>query len=151
MVGPSRIRFRVECSSGTYIRSLAHSLGNRLGCGGMLEELVREYSHPFALDAAHSLEAVLREPEGFFHKVAGIAQALPGWPRLSLTEGELAAVRNGRALEYEPGRMAGLAFAPDIKAILLAPSGEPLALAQTAHLGGKPVWTLLRGLWNQES
>ena len=151
LVGPSRIRFRVECSSGTYIRSLAHSLGNRLGCGGMLEKLIREYSHPFALDAAHSLEAVLQEPEGFSRKVAGIPQALPGWPRIPLTEGEAAAVKNGRALEYDPGRMADLAFRPDIKAILFAPSGEPLALAQTAYSNGKPVWTLLRGLWNQES
>ncbi|MBR5883467.1 MAG: tRNA pseudouridine(55) synthase TruB, partial [Mailhella sp.] len=33
------VRFRVTCSSGSYIRSLAHSLGIRLGCGAMLTEL----------------------------------------------------------------------------------------------------------------
>lgn len=44
------VTFRVICSSGTYIRSLAHSLGTRLGCGAVLTELIREYSHPFGLD-----------------------------------------------------------------------------------------------------
>ncbi|MDR2605052.1 MAG: tRNA pseudouridine(55) synthase TruB, partial [Desulfovibrio sp.] len=39
LVGPERISFRVTCGSGTYIRSLAHSLGKRLGCGGTLERL----------------------------------------------------------------------------------------------------------------
>ena len=163
LVGPSRIHFRVTCSSGTYIRSLAHSLGSRLGCGGMLEELVREYSHPFALSAAHSLEDVLRAPEGFSRKVTGIAEALPGWPSLSLNMAEAAAVRNGRPVAHTPDRMtssgseAGAghapepAFVPGTKAILRAPSGEPLALAQLTLLGGEPAWTLLRGLWNQES
>ena len=35
------VRFRVTCSSGSYIRSLAHSLGMRLGCGATLTELTR--------------------------------------------------------------------------------------------------------------
>ena len=150
LVGPSRIHFRVTCSSGTYIRSLAHSLGNRLGCGASLEELVREYSHPFALDAAHSLEDVLREPEGFSRKVNSIAEALPGWPRLSLSKAEAAAVRNGKSLCYDAGRMDGLAFMPGTKAILLDQSGKPQALAQTSLTDGEPVWALIRGLWNQE-
>ena len=36
------VTFRVTCSAGTYIRSLAHSLGKRLGCGAVLSELERE-------------------------------------------------------------------------------------------------------------
>ena len=151
LVGPSRIHFRVLCSSGTYIRSLAHSLGNRLGCGGMLEELIREHSHPFALDAAHSLENVLCEPEGFSRKVKSLVEALPGWPKLVLNEAEAAAVKNGKSLGYDTGKMDGLAFAPGIKAILLEPAGKPLALAQTAITNAGPSWALLRGLWNQES
>lgn len=47
------VTFRVVCGSGTYIRSLAHSLGMRLGCGAVLTELIREYSHPFGLDGEH--------------------------------------------------------------------------------------------------
>ena len=36
-----RVRFAVECSGGTYVRSLAHDLGQRLGCGALLAELRR--------------------------------------------------------------------------------------------------------------
>ena len=38
--------------------------------------------------------------------------------------------------------------ASSMKALLLAPSGEPLAQAQSAVAHGLPVWTLVRGLWN---
>jgi len=44
--------FRVSCSAGTYIRSLVHSLGIRMGCGATLTSLVRESSEPFALSQA---------------------------------------------------------------------------------------------------
>ena len=56
------VRFRVACSSGTYIRSLAHSLGMRLGCGAVLTELTREYSHPFGLEVACGLDELSADP-----------------------------------------------------------------------------------------
>jgi tRNA pseudouridine55 synthase len=46
----------VECSKGTYIRSLAHEVGQRLGCGGHLAALTRTASGPFRLSEAVSLE-----------------------------------------------------------------------------------------------
>lgn len=36
-----RVRMRVHCSKGTYIRTLCHDIGEKLGCGGCMEELVR--------------------------------------------------------------------------------------------------------------
>jgi tRNA pseudouridine55 synthase len=149
LVGPSHIRFRVTCSSGTYIRSLAHSLGRRLGCGAMLTELVREYSHPYPLSMAHSLEEVLCEPERFAQKVTGIAEALPRWPKIPLSREEAELVRQGRPLPHDPARLAGDAFAPGAKLLLLDPAGVPLALAVLAD--GADRWVVLRGLWNQEA
>jgi tRNA pseudouridine55 synthase len=46
----------VECGAGTYVRSLARDLGERLGCGAYLGALVRTASGPFRLEAAHSME-----------------------------------------------------------------------------------------------
>ena len=52
---------RVSCASGTYVRSLAEVLGERLGCGGTVSSLRREKIGPFdvadalALDAARAL------------------------------------------------------------------------------------------------
>ncbi len=148
LVGPERIRFRVACSSGTYIRSLAHSLGSRLGCGGMLEELTREYSHPFGLDEAHALDAVLDDPDGFPAKVADIARALPDWPKLRLSADNAARVRQGNRVAYDPAAMAMLPFAPGFRALLQDEEGRALALAETAVDNGREVWALVRGLWN---
>jgi tRNA pseudouridine55 synthase len=54
----SRLLFEVECSSGTYVRSLANDLGRALGCGAHLEELRRTRSGPFVIEQAHALDAV---------------------------------------------------------------------------------------------
>lgn len=46
---PPRLRLRVACSSGTYVRSLAADLGETLGCGAHVQALVRTGLGPFAL------------------------------------------------------------------------------------------------------
>ncbi|MCR5251139.1 MAG: tRNA pseudouridine(55) synthase TruB [Lachnospiraceae bacterium] len=51
-------RFRVVCSRGTYIRSLCRDIGEKLGCGAAMEELLRSRSGEFALDGALRLEEV---------------------------------------------------------------------------------------------
>lgn len=51
-----RIRFRLACSSGTYARTLAHDLGQALGCGAHLEALRRARIGPFDVADAVSLE-----------------------------------------------------------------------------------------------
>jgi tRNA pseudouridine55 synthase len=48
----------VACSPGTYLRSLAHDLGQRLGCGAHLSSLTRLASGHFTLDEAISLDAL---------------------------------------------------------------------------------------------
>ncbi|HPN15474.1 MAG TPA: tRNA pseudouridine(55) synthase TruB [bacterium] len=53
------LKFRVTCSSGTYIRSLAHDIGEQLGCGAYLKELRRTRIGPYKLKDAKSLEDLL--------------------------------------------------------------------------------------------
>jgi tRNA pseudouridine55 synthase len=48
----------VHCSAGTYVRSLARDLGERLGSGAYLGSLTRTASGPFTLDMAHDLDHV---------------------------------------------------------------------------------------------
>jgi len=55
--------FRLECSSGTYVRSLAHDLGQSLGCGAHLAELRRIKVGPFHIDQAVSLEQLSEQVE----------------------------------------------------------------------------------------
>jgi tRNA pseudouridine55 synthase len=51
-----RLQLEIECSKGTYIRSLAHDLGQRLGCGAYLSALLRTRSGPLTLQESITLE-----------------------------------------------------------------------------------------------
>ena len=51
-----KLRLRVSCGKGTYIRSLANDLGKQLGCGGYLSSLTRTCTGRFSLSQAHTLE-----------------------------------------------------------------------------------------------
>lgn len=53
-----KLQLKVDCSKGTYIRSLAFDLGKALGCGAHLEELVRIKSGPFTIESAVPLEMI---------------------------------------------------------------------------------------------
>lgn len=53
-----RVKIRVGCSKGTYIRSLCQDIGDKLGCGGTMEALVRTRSGNFVLADALKLSEV---------------------------------------------------------------------------------------------
>ena len=53
-------QFRVACTKGTYIRSIAHDLGQKLGCGAHLTTLRRSASGKFDVKDALTLDAVLK-------------------------------------------------------------------------------------------
>jgi tRNA pseudouridine55 synthase len=55
-LAPDELEFMVTCSKGTYIRSLAHDLGQALGCGGYLAALSRDAIGEYALADAFTIE-----------------------------------------------------------------------------------------------
>lgn len=56
---PPFARFEVQCGKGTYVRTIAHDVGQKLGCGACLSALRRIRSGSFSIDQAHSLSEVL--------------------------------------------------------------------------------------------
>ncbi|MBP3731309.1 MAG: tRNA pseudouridine(55) synthase TruB [Mailhella sp.] len=140
------VRFRVTCSSGSYIRSLAHSLGIRLGCGATLTELTREYSHPFGLDEAHSLDDVLATPDKLAEWIRPISDALPAWKKISILPRQEADLRHGKPVPHNPGFGD---HKPGERALISAFDGVPLALAEAREDRDVPVWSVLRGLFTQ--
>lgn len=136
---PPFVDFRVACGSGVYIRSLAHSLGMRLGCGACLSQLTREYSHPFGLDQALSLDEIENGLDD--GHVRPIASALPDWPFIELNEQAARAVRNGLPVPAEPREQGPYA--------ILGHGGRELALASLEEGGARSSWRVLRGLWTE--
>jgi len=53
-----RVQLRVSCSKGTYIRTLLHDIGQKLECGGCMEELLRTQVGSFSIENSYSLERV---------------------------------------------------------------------------------------------
>ena len=140
-VDPPSATFRVRVSAGVYIRSLVHSLGMRLGCGAILTALTREESRPFALTQAHSLDAVLADPQSLPERIIPLEKALPHWPTTTLGPAAADDVRRGIRVPVTGD------FAPGTHALLLDEARLPLALARAEATGGRLRWAIVRGLF----
>lgn len=112
---PPTVGLSVICSAGTYIRSLAHDLGQALGTGAMLTGLVRTASGAFRLaDAVGWAELQESFAAGTWRDyLLPAGAALPGTPRITLNAEQLDYVRNGRPLTGEVVDGFGRAYAPD--------------------------------------
>lgn len=110
-------RFDVECSSGTYVRTLAADLGQALGGGAHVVELRRTAVGPFTLDDCSPLD----EPE-----LRPLADLVRGMAVLDVDEDVANQVRNGRPLGPTPGsgRVAVRSTAGELLAIYEARDGE---------------------------
>lgn len=86
---PHRARYRISCSKGTYIRSIARDLGDLLSCGGCIESLRRERSEPFDVSQAQTLEEV--SPGAILPWEC----LFPSTPRLVLESSEVQALAGG--------------------------------------------------------
>ncbi len=95
----------VECGKGTYIRSLAHDLGQSLGCGAHLKSLVRLKYGPFHISSAISLsqfEDAVRH--GYWqHFVHPLDTVLLHWAAVIVSDEASQAVRNGQPLILSNG------------------------------------------------
>jgi tRNA pseudouridine55 synthase len=94
------VRFRAWVSSGTYLRSLAHDLGKKLGPGGHLAALKRTAVREFTIDEAHSLEQLEQAraentlDELFLHP----RLVLPEFPAVVASPESAARIRHGGAV-----------------------------------------------------
>jgi tRNA pseudouridine55 synthase len=113
----------VYCSSGTYVRSLANDLGDKLGCGAYLTGLRRTKSGRFTLRDAVPLRK-LREAfdEGnWYQYVIPAAEALSDWPAVELNNEQVEAVRHGHRVAAEigvTGMARGISEAGELIALL---------------------------------
>lgn len=102
-------RFRARVASGTYMRSVAHDMGQRLGCGAHLHSLCRTALGEFVMADAHTLDeleaaaAAVRAEELLVHP----RKLLPQFPSVTATEADATRIRNGRSVnlpEFSPAR-----------------------------------------------
>jgi len=116
--------FRARVSSGTYMRSIAHDMGMKLGCGAHLGSLRRTRVAEFEISASHPLDELEQaERQGsvedlFVHP----RKLLPGFPCVTASDEAAALIRSGRAVN-----LPELSRAPRIK--VLHGQSELIAIA----------------------
>jgi len=95
--GPADYLLRVQCSKGTYVRTLCHDIGQALGCGGCMYSLRRTEAAGFSLDQAVTLDTLLsaEDPQSLLLPVDAY---FAGRPILILKAGPEKKVRNGAAV-----------------------------------------------------
>ncbi|MGW8312939.1 MAG: tRNA pseudouridine(55) synthase TruB [Desulfuromonadales bacterium] len=95
---PPKVTFTVQCSKGTYVRTLCHDIGQKLGCGAHMTSLRRLACGRFDLEVSHSLEELqaLADQEQPL-PIISPADALADWPALQIDGAVLARLRNGVA------------------------------------------------------
>jgi tRNA pseudouridine55 synthase len=104
-------RFVIECSSGTYIRSLAHEMGQELGPGAHLAEISRLAVGEFSLDQAIKLEELAEGARAgrFADYMIKLENLLPNFPRTNVLPVVERRVRHGTKFnvmisQIQPGR-----------------------------------------------
>lgn len=130
----------ITCSSGTYVRTLAHDLGQTAGVGAHLSALRRTAVGDFQVQNALSLEeAVERARTGTLtDRMEPMKKALEGYPLVSIAENQLDDLRHGKALPLPPGLNKNEAVIG-----LLGAHGDLIALARTDMEQIRPFKVLL--------
>jgi tRNA pseudouridine55 synthase len=124
---PPHLTLDVTCSPGTYVRSLAHDLGQMLGVGAHLSELTRLASGKWRLEDAITLDDLQRQVEAgdWVHLLHPLDAALQDFDRVDLTVDLAQQVIHGQAvlLDGRPQTSLVRAYAPDGNLVaLLQPS-----------------------------
>ena len=98
----------VECSTGTYIRSIAHDLGRDAGCGAHLTALRRTASGPFTLAQAVTMDRLiaLASAGDLPEVLVPAADLLPNVPAHEVDELGALQIRQGRDFRVSPFRVA---------------------------------------------
>lgn len=129
-------RLRLVCSSGFYVRSLAHDLGQRLGCGAHLETLRRTRAGAFAEDSAVPLRAIEEEGTAATARVVPMEGLLPGLPRVVVNERGARRAAHGNALgagDLAGGTLPGSPAPGPVRVV--DPAGTLLAIGRSSAGG----------------
>ncbi len=119
-----RLELEIDCGAGTYIRSVACDLGEALGCGGLIEKLVRTRIGPFELETAVDPMNLTRET--LAEKLQPLLAAVPDLPVFTLSAAQATDITQGRHLAA-----ASLAGATSLEGeiALIGPDGRLIAVS----------------------
>lgn len=101
-----KLRIRVVCSKGTYIRTLCQDIGEKLGCGAAMSALVRTRVGGFLLKEAHTLSEIeqIRDTTGLQSILIPVDRCFSEYPALTVSEAGMRFLKNGNELKFSAVR-----------------------------------------------
>ena len=98
-----RVTFDVSCSKGTYIRSLCRDIGEKLGCGAVMEKLVRTEVKGFTIEESLTLDEVemARDDGTLMQHILTTDKLMPDIPELHIAEKGVKLLANGNKLSAD--------------------------------------------------
>lgn len=98
-----RVTFDVSCSKGTYIRSLCRDIGEKLGCGAVMERLIRTEVKGFTIEESLTLDAVekARDDGTLMQHVLTTDKLMPDIPELHISAKGEKLLANGNKLSAD--------------------------------------------------
>jgi len=141
--GRQEALFHICCSAGTYVRTICHDMGQRLGCGAYLNSLTRSRSGPFKIENAHDLDSLVAGKVPIASAIQALDFPLDALTRITVEPALSWAVMNGRPVVW-PGveeQKPYLLYDPD--GVLLAVArgqirdNQPFLQPEKVLTGGK--------------
>jgi tRNA pseudouridine55 synthase len=120
-----RLELVIDCGAGTYIRSIARDVGEKLGCGGLIESLARTRIGPFQIEDA--IDGLSLSEDSVRGHLLPLRTAVADLPAISLTVDQVAAIVQGRSI---PAASLAVDVVPSGLIALLGPQGDLVALAR---------------------
>ncbi len=134
------VHVKMVCSKGSYVRSWAQALGEKLGCGGCVSVLNRWFSAPYQNSAAvglDELKAMAVENPAFLGDLRArgafvdLSNSLPAWPSIQASGPESRLIENGVISRSLQGRLVGTVRHSSGGKILSTDGRKLLALIET--------------------
>lgn len=98
-----KVRMEVSCSKGTYIRTLCHDIGEKLGCGGCMESLIRTRVSTFRIEDAKTLDEIetLKQEGKLAELLVPIDAMFSSYPKITVKDDWKAFAKNGNPLDLK--------------------------------------------------
>lgn len=102
-IDKNTVTIDVDCSKGTYIRTLCSDIGEKLGCGGCMGNLRRTKAGMFNIDESHTLEEIekLKENGKLGNIILPVDSVFMKYPKIQLNEKQVKSVTNGIRMTYK--------------------------------------------------
>ena len=116
----------VKCSKGTYVRTLCHDIGQKLGCGACLSSLRRTEVGIFSVKQAHTMDELIEAGKNgtIEELLLGVDTLFPGRAKITVSPEQEQRIRCGKAVRAETADGEYLVYAADGSLLMLGRAAD---------------------------